>query len=169
MVVVDQPRTVNDDHRNTDDVMVVVVVAVLRRRISDVHVVAVVVVVVAVVVVVDIDNLDDVGTCDLPVEVVPPSGAPERRSVRLVVAWSATTDLSKLGEERSRVHVVFHVVRGASLWVEGTAIRVSGDTGIAEIPVAPTPKHEMTEVMMGDIAVPEEPQGSERLEILGEM
>jgi hypothetical protein len=85
---------------------------------------------------------DRVGELELPVDVLPPSGAPERRSVRLVVAWSATTDLSKLGEERSRVHVVFHVVRGASLWVEGTAIRVSGDTGIAEIPVAPTPARE---------------------------
>lgn len=85
---------------------------------------------------------DRVGELELPVDVVPPSGAPERRTVRLVVAWSATTDLSKLGEERPRVHVVFHVVRGASLWVEGTAIRVSGDTGIAEIPIAPTPARE---------------------------
>lgn len=85
---------------------------------------------------------DRVGDVEVPVDLLPPAGGPERRTVRLVVAWSATTDLSKLGEERPRVHVMFRVVRGASLWVEGTAIRVSGDTGIAEIPVAPTPARE---------------------------
>lgn len=82
---------------------------------------------------------DRVGEVEVPIEIVPPSGPPERRTVRLVVAWNASTDLSKLREERPRVHVVFRVLRGASLWVEGTPIRVSGDTGIAEIPIAPTP------------------------------
>lgn len=50
-----------------------------------------------------------------------------------------------------------------------TKYALTGAEAPPTIPVAPMPKHEMTEVMMGDIAVPEELQGSERLEILGEM
>ena len=75
---------------------------------------------------------DRVGFIDVPVEVVRASSV-EARSMRFLVAWRAQTDLSKLGDDPPKIHIVFHVMRGSSLWIAGQQIRVSGETGIAEL------------------------------------
>ncbi len=84
-----------------------------------------------------------VGVVEVPVTVVTASGASSTRTMRFLVAWRAETDLRKLADDPPRIHIVFHVVRGSSLSIAGQAIRVSGETGIAELPApAPAPLSE---------------------------
>lgn len=85
---------------------------------------------------------DRVGYIDVPVEVVRGASV-EPRSMRFLVAWRAQTDLAKLGDDPPKIHIVFHVMRGSSLWIAGQQIRVSGETGIAELAgPAPSPAGE---------------------------
>lgn len=74
-----------------------------------------------------------VGYVDVPIELVRASGAVERRGLRFLVAWRAETDLRRLADDPPKVHINFHVMRGSSLWIAGQPIRVSGETGIAEL------------------------------------
>jgi Glucodextranase, domain B len=82
---------------------------------------------------------DRVGYVDVPVELMRGASV-EPRLMRFLVAWRAETDLAKLGDDPPKIHIVFHVMRGSSLWIAGQSIRVSGEVGIAELAgPAPSP------------------------------
>ncbi|MEI8257731.1 MAG: hypothetical protein WCJ30_18805, partial [Deltaproteobacteria bacterium] len=82
--------------------------------------------------------LDDlgsrVGTIDLPIDVTLPNAATTRRTARIVLAYRVEPDLSALATEPPTTRLLFHIVPGAQLRIDGQVVATdAAGNGIATL------------------------------------
>jgi hypothetical protein len=71
-----------------------------------------------------------VGAIDLPLEVVPANGEPQRRTARIVLAYRVEPDLANLAAERPSLQLVFHVVPGSQLFLNDQPVATDRTSGL---------------------------------------
>lgn len=83
-----------------------------------------------------------VGTIELPLEIIPLNGKPQRRIAQIVLAYRVEPDLSNLAADRPGLRLIFHVVPGSRLVVNGQPVTTDPSLGVGAATidnVAPLP------------------------------